>query len=267
TEDTLLNLLEYGSGTTVMADIKNIEILRYDTENDRTAETIYVDGNTGVEGELRNRDVVTVPSKLLKLPAVFFEGALAEPGELGTGTVMDVSNRVRYVFEEGEYLSTALYNLEGYFTQVSDLENAYIIKADGSAVSLDLQAILYEKNGKGDLPLAANNRIIIPFKQYFVSVSGAVSRPGRYPYIPDRTYEYYVDLAGGFDTERHSGNVVSISDINGNSLRQRDFIGPESKIVAPNNNVFYFLGKAAIIVSLVSSVTAAIAAIISVFGL
>ena len=96
---------------------------------------------------------------------------------------------------------------------------------------------------------------MIPFKQFFVIVSGAVLMPGRYPYIPDRTYEYYVDLAGGFDPERHTGKAVIITDIDNKVLGKDDPIGPETKIVAPNNNPLYLFGRISGIVGTIISIT------------
>ena len=65
--------------------------------------------------------------------------------------------------------------------------------------------------------------LIIPFRQYLISVAGAVMDPGRYPYIPDRTWEYYIGLAGGFVNEKNMREVVKIRDINGKN--RSDYAG------------------------------------------
>ena len=57
--------------------------------------------------------------------------------------------------------------------------------------------MLYDANFYSDFELEENDILRIPFKQLFVIVSVAVNQPGKYPYIPDRTYDYYVNLAGG----------------------------------------------------------------------
>ena len=78
--------------------------------------------------------------------------------------------------------------------------------------------------------------------------------PGRYPYIPDRTYEYYVNLSGGFDQNRHSGSKVIITDINNNRITNTQIIEPETRIVAPNNNPLFIFSQVASIVSAVTSI-------------
>ena len=105
-----------------------------------------------------------------------------------------------------------------------------------------------------DKPLENNDVIVIPFRQLFVIVSGAVVSPGRFPYIPDRTYEYYVNLAGGFNPNLHSGSRVIVTDIENNRVSSSDVIQPESKIVAPNNNPLFIIPQTASIISAITSV-------------
>jgi protein involved in polysaccharide export with SLBB domain len=263
--DDLHDLVDYyGGGVTVYGNIRSIEVIRYQLENHEPARTYYVDMTVTPETpfSLEDMDSVTVHTKLENLPSVTFEGAVSPEGALDTGVNLEASNRVHYSFEEGELLSRALFNLQDRFSAVSDLENAYIIRQDGSMVAVDMEAMLYRFDLSDDIPLERYDRIIIPFKQFFVIVSGAVLSPGRYPYIPDRTYDYYVELAGGFDPDRHIGNRVRILDIGGEPLGSEDFISPEAKIYAPNNNPFYILGKTATIVSAASSIVAVILAIV-----
>ena len=62
---------------------------------------------------------------------------------------------------------------------------------------MDLSPMLYDAAFYSDQTVQENDVLVVPFKQYFVSVAGAVLKPGRYPYVPDRTYDYYIGLAGG----------------------------------------------------------------------
>ena len=99
--------------------------------------------------------------------------------------------------------------------------------------------MLYDKSYYSELTVEPDDILRIPFKQYFVSVAGAVHNPGRYPYIPDRTYDYYVGLAGGFIKEKNSFDSVDIVDINGHKLKKSDYITPETTITADFNSAFY----------------------------
>ena len=91
--------------------------------------------------------------------------------------------------------------------------------------------------------------LMIPFRQYFVSVSGAVHNPGRYPYIPDRTWEYYIGLAGGFIKTQNNHDAIRIVDINGKELSKTDIITPETTITAETNSGLYYFNLYAPVVT------------------
>ena len=83
----------------------------------------------------------------------------------------------------------------------------------------------------------------IPFKLYYVTVSGAVHAPGRYPYIPDRGWEYYIALACGFEKSRNSKDAIIITDSQGNKMKKGDAILPETTIEAKSNRMSYVLNS------------------------
>ena len=104
-----------------------------------------------------------------------------------------------------------------------------------------------------------NDTLLIPFKQFFVSVSGAVYLPGRYPYIPDRTWDYYIGLAGGFIKEKNACDAVVITDVNGKKHKKSEFIQPEMTIEAKaNSGLYYFNQYAPIITTILSAVSTSI---------
>jgi hypothetical protein len=90
-------------------------------------------------------------------------------------------------------------------------------------------------------------------------VAGAVAARGRYPYIPDRSWEYYVALAGGFVRERNSFESVVIRDINGKRMKKTDEITPETVITAQSNAFLYYFGQyAPVFTTVLSIVTTAL---------
>lgn len=108
------------------------------------------------------------------------------------------------------------------------------------------------------------DKLVIPFRQLFVSVSEAVVNPGRYPYIPDRDWEYYVGLAGGFLSTRNSFNAVSIKDVNGAEKTKADPIMPETTITALSNSFTYYFGIYAPVATTILSCITSIFTIIAV---
>ena len=116
--------------------------------------------------------------------------------------------------------------------------------------------MLYDADFREDVQLVENDTLIIPFRQYFVTVAGAVLAPGRYPYIPDREWDYYIALAGGFDPNRNTRNTVDIYDIQGKRLQKSDIITPETIITARTNAfLFYFNQYAPVVTTVLTVVT------------
>jgi protein involved in polysaccharide export with SLBB domain len=99
-----------------------------------------------------------------------------------------------------------------------------------------------------------NDTLVIPFRQYFVSVAGAVKAPGRYPYIPDREWDYYIGLAGGFLPGQNSFDAVTIRDVSGKRMKKTDIITPETIITAKNNHFLYYFGQFGPVVTTVLSI-------------
>jgi protein involved in polysaccharide export with SLBB domain len=98
---------------------------------------------------------------------------------------------------------------------------------------------LYDPEYRSEFTVEENDILIIPFRQYFINVAGAVVTPGRYPYIPDRTWDYYIALAGGFNPERNTRETVDMVDISGRKLGKDDVITPETVITARANSFLY----------------------------
>jgi protein involved in polysaccharide export with SLBB domain len=142
-------------------------------------------------------------------------------------------------FNIGDTYDSLVRRNAGWCTPVSDTRNVYILRKN-ERIPVNLNPMLYDASYRDDLPLQENDVLIIPFRQYFVTVAGAVMLPGRYPYIPDRDWEYYVALAGGFIMERNSRETVKITDINGKQLKKTDAISPETTITASTNHVLYY---------------------------
>lgn len=250
-------IYDYADGPTVDADLEDIRITRSASEGEDLSTLRYVDAGANPAFGLLDQDAVSVPNRNDYLPVVFFEGAVGggeeELGEEST------SDQLRYQFRPGETLSYAVRQIAGRFTPASDLENAYLLRQGLSGIiGVDLRDFLYSRNLQSDIELQPLDRIIVPFRQFFVTVSGAVALPGQYSYIPDRTYEYYLGLAGGTDPNRNIGGRVRVRDVEGERRRTSAYIQPEDNIFVPTNNPLAYLGPFATVlgttVSLVSLV-------------
>ncbi|MDR1987032.1 MAG: hypothetical protein LBP88_08700 [Treponema sp.] len=116
------------------------------------------------------------------------------------------------------------------------------------------------------MALENGDTIIIPFRQYFILVSGAVKAPGRYPYVPDRRVEYYINLAGGRDDLLNNGRGITAFDMNNKSLPLSEYIPPESMISVPTNTLLARFNQFGPIVTSILSIVSATLSILAITG-
>jgi protein involved in polysaccharide export with SLBB domain len=254
--EQLRDLIErYASNLAPTADPSRIELVRYLDSATDSGDKLYLSERSIVENyPLRHLDVVTVPSITDLMPVMFIEGAVRGAEALESAE-SNTANRLTVQFNQGENYASLARRHSSSFTAISDTRNAYIIRGE-ERIPLDINPMLYDSSYRSQYFVERNDVLIIPFRQYFVTVAGAVALPGRYPYIPDRSWDYYVALAGGFMRERNSREAVRIKDIGGKTMRKGDPITPETTITALTNAGLYYINQyAPIVTTLLSIVT------------
>ena len=210
--------------------------------------------------ELKSYDSVFIYSYELLKPVIFVEGAV----DVNSDVNLEGSARRILSFEYGtDYVYLIRNNSILFTSSIADRKNAYVIRA-GKTIPLDIDEILFNANSNLQLKVEPNDTIIVPFRQFFVTVSGAVNNPGRFPYIPDRKADYYVGLAGGFNKEKNSGNKMKIVDISGNKLSESDFIPPESMITVESNSFTYYFNRYSGVITTVASLITTTISVITV---
>ncbi len=250
----LLDLINsYGNGLTASADLSRIEV----TSGGRTVylNVASLDDNLVKDFKLSSFDSVNIGSISTILPVVYVEGAVNS----GNGVNAEVSNKITYRFNPGKNYTLFLRENAGIFSASSDLENAYLTRGD-EYIPIDISKVLYDESYFVDLELQENDVLTVPFKYLFVTVLGAVNLPGRYPYVPDKDYNYYITLAGGFNTEINSGDAVTIVDKNGVKQKKSAEINPEYVITAKRNSFYYHFNKYAPMITTVLAIVASLLA-------
>lgn len=268
--ENLKSLIDlYGDGFTPFSDLSRIELSRLVNDKDSYGEKIYLNKEDYEKDfNLVCYDSVTVFSLIDLSSHVFVEGAVQElpddsalkaGSSVVASTAVNASKRLSFSFSEGEDYAFFIRKNKDILTEVSDLENVYIIR-DGEKIALNLLPVLYDVSYYAKIEMKNNDTLLIPFRQFFVSVSGAVYLPGRYPYIPDRTWDYYIGLAGGFIKEKNAGDAIVITDVNGKKHKKSEFIKPEMTIEAKSNSgLYYFNQYAPIVTTILSAVSTSIA--------
>jgi protein involved in polysaccharide export with SLBB domain len=246
--ENLRDLIEtYGDGFTPLADPTRLEIVRYVDSDAASGNKIRIEEIDVTNNyRLENYDTVFVPTIVQLRPVFFVEGAIKNTD----ADVVGPSSSYREVisFNSGETYSSVVRRNSSWFTAESDTANAYIIRGT-DRLPINLNRILYDAGFRNEILIEENDVLIIPFRQYFVTVAGAVAVPGRYPYIPDRGWDYYISLAGGFLPERNSSDKVRIQDINGKTLKKTDLISPETTITAVTNHWLYYFNQFAPVIT------------------
>ncbi|MDR2484674.1 MAG: SLBB domain-containing protein [Treponema sp.] len=254
--ENLKELVEvYGDGFTAIADTGRIELVRLVDSSSKSGDKIPLSEQDIADNfVLRHYDVITVPDITSLRPVIFVEGAVgigaAEGEEAATP---ESSTRFTVPFTRGEYYGVLIRRNRGWFSAVSDTRNAYIIRG-AEYIPVNLNPMLYDENFRGDQVIMENDTLIVPFRQYFITVAGAVVNPGRYPYIPDRSWDYYVALSGGFVPGRNKREAVDIVDVMGRKLSKTDIITPETIITARTNDFLFTWNQYAPVVTGVLSI-------------
>ncbi|GHT57057.1 hypothetical protein FACS1894109_08080 [Spirochaetia bacterium] len=271
--EELESLVEhYADGFTLNANPGRIILSRVSTEAAGETRIFDYQGNTGMT--LEDRDVVSIGNKAITRPVAFFEGAISrattgiEETAVEGEVVIEGMARLEYPFYEGETLGNAVRANALRFTASSDLINAYVIRGDRQ-IPMDLTRYIYYNDFSKDLALENGDIIRIPFVQYFVLVAGAVKAPGRYPYVPDRQADYYINLAGGRDEMKNTGRGETITNMNNRKVKSDVIIEPEMMITVPMNSFmakFNVYGPVITTVLSLISTTLSILAVTGVLG-
>jgi protein involved in polysaccharide export with SLBB domain len=147
------------------------------------------------------------------------------------------------------------------------LAKAYVIRNE-KQIPVDLNRHLYYNDFSRDIALENGDIIVIPFRQYFVLVSGAVKMPGRYPYVPDRLADYYINLAGGRDELLNNGRGIRITDMHEKTgrLRTDAVIAPETMIWVPTNRFTAYFNQYGPVITTILSILSTVLTIFAVTG-
>ena len=259
---------KYGDGLTPYADTSRIDLLRITNEPEAGKMYYFKDDAIKSDISIDAYDYVKINSYEDLRAAMFIEGAIAK--DVISEDLEGVVRRTIHI-TNGEKYSDLIQRYKHLFTATSDLVNAYIIRTDPESESklaktrnipINLEKILFDVNYYDSEVVCPNDVLIVPFRQFFVSVAGAVATPGRFPYIPDRDWNYYVGLAGGIDTFKNAFKSVEITDKDGNLLKKDDLIPPEATITVKSNNAFYKWNQVA---GGVTAILTAISTVLSIY--
>jgi len=244
----------YGGGLLPQADIQHVRVQHFDVAS-ATLQADYID-LLSHDSTLGRYDQVVVDTVSESGKSIILEGAVrsdeAYDPTTSTAIVGQVSGRIFYQYYPGETLQQMLKVIQGRLMTSSDLEHAYLVRG-GQKTIINLKNIISGSNTGEPMVLQADDQLTIPFAQRFVTVSGGVVRSGTYAFVPDKTADYYLALAGGPSTDAYKPLSVSITDENGKKVDRSATIGQEYTITVKVNTFVKDLAPAVAIIGLVST--------------
>jgi protein involved in polysaccharide export with SLBB domain len=170
-----------------------------------------------------------------------------------SGTVIESSTPNKVEMQEGEHISQLISEL-GSVSPWWNLEGAYVLRETYSPegtmkIPVNLHRILYDKENTQDIELKDGDQVFIPSNVRRVFVNGLVRTGGAFPYVPNRTAEEYLGLAGGVSLQasmerstirRADGTVELFSP--GAILQSGDAIQVEQKYFATPSDYVGVIG-------------------------
>jgi protein involved in polysaccharide export with SLBB domain len=265
--ETLSDLVSsYGGGVLNNADVQKIRIQRYDKQSGAWQVT-YADLFGGKPMALQHLDQVVIDTLKSSVRTVTIEGSVAANeayDNLSSTALMGTSSgRIFYQFYPGESVRQMLEAIAPRLMTVSDLDGTYLLRGQ-KRIPLKAQQILYGDDPNARMTLESGDIFIIPFNQRFISVSGAVVRPGVFAYVPDKSSNYYLALAGGFSDDASVPTSIKVFGPTGEKLDSSGEIPAESTINVAKNTFIKDIAPTVAVIGLVSSILAIVGGVISI---
>ncbi|MCR5188570.1 MAG: hypothetical protein K6C97_06505 [Treponema sp.] len=290
-------IYDYAKGFTPFADKENIEIDSYIGGNPLYQAEYIKETDLHSDRPLACYDSVFIPYLGASQSAIYVEGAVSNRYDVNTKTLVaeydddgeeitnlpgDVTSapssiaRLKFTYTKGKSCVQLVKENPVMFLNSADLSEAYVWRKaknkdeEDQKLAIDLRVALFPTQSDTlveDIILEAEDVLVIPYTQYYVNVTGAVSEPGKYAYQHGRTWEYYIALANGLDYDQNLFKAVKITDKHGKKLSKKSVIPPEATIYAsrnsPNNGWFFPLLTA--ILTFITTCFTCVAAVQDVF--
>jgi protein involved in polysaccharide export with SLBB domain len=125
--------------------------------------------------------------------------------------------------------------LAGGLQPWADAQHAYVARGDGADQRIPLDLVSITTGAHHDVPLEPGDRVIIPARRAEVLISGAVQRPGYYPYSSDLAPRDYISIAGGPTRWGDVGGARVLSAGASRPLKRVKSIGPGDVITVPEH--------------------------------
>ncbi len=194
----LAELIAWAGGFLPDADPDHIEISGYPEPGSFGRATVAFEDADRIP--LRHHDAIVVGSTNRHIDPVILSGAFygaphsGPPDGAATITIPKEPVEATIPYSTGLSLRQAMAALGGP-TPYAVADAGFIIRADAERVPFDAAAVW--DGSRPDVPLRADDRVVVPIARVTVSIAGAVELPGEYELLRGATVADLVNQAGG----------------------------------------------------------------------
>lgn len=231
--DSLFDIISLAHGIAMDADSHSVEIVRFNPDHQSTY-------NFAVD--------LTVPGWNMQLfpdDRVFVKPIQGYNSKFQVELVGEFKYPGFYAVSEDSTMLSEIVAKAGGFTDMASLEEAEMIRTSAEEVidpeferlkkmnvadmseseyeyfkiksrsktgrvAVDFTRLFNHHDGGKDVYLRDSDVISVPRKRQVVSVTGEVVNPGFLTYVPDKDYNYYIRMAGGYSDRAGKGRVSII---------------------------------------------------------
>lgn len=217
-DDTLSTLIEgYARGFEFDADKTYITVGNY-KDGEYVTETLSFDENK--DRKLNDMDAIYVGRLNSARPFITIQGAIE-------------GGKFNYEFVTGETAEHVIRSLKGRLLGSTDESGVYVLRG-GRKIAVDTESAITSTE-QGTTVLQQGDILVFPYTQQYVTVAGAVANPSNYPYEPDKSAEYYINLAGGLTPDAKK-KTLKITNSEGKNVSLKQPVIANSMISVEHRN-------------------------------
>ena len=212
--ETLFELIQLAGGLRPDADPEKIEITRFKNFTDKYSFEIDYKNSESILIEPEDHIMVRYEQDYKRQDIVFITGEVHYPGvyaiEMGT-TLGDIISKAGGYTKRANPSNVRINNSS--ISRIPDREKQRILlipeENRGQSERAYIKARALTKRGSIEsnsliqakalmnFTLVNNDKIYVPENFNYIEILGGVLKPGRYPFSDDRSFDKYIELAGG----------------------------------------------------------------------
>ncbi|NQT65226.1 MAG: SLBB domain-containing protein [FCB group bacterium] len=258
--DRISDIIDLALGTKPDAWLDEVEIVRF-LDNKQIKKiivnfnkiTVDFDCDDNISLQLDDRIFIRTKPAFHKKFNVTVAGEVQFPGvyalEEGKTTLLDIMQLCGGLTAKADLYNSFVQRQEGIkeldpeferlklmtVANMSKLEYAYFknaVRELKGKYSLDIPALLSGDKSSNNLTLHDGDFIIVPQKNSFINVTGQVIAPGLIAFETGKSFDYYIEQAGGYDWNARKSNVRLIRANTGKWIKPKsDTIVMEGDII------------------------------------